>query len=291
MSLQTSNTRVRMVVDTSSNVPPNLLAQFNILEVPTTVHFGSDDYQLNRDIDLPKFFELLQTRPEHPTTSQPAPALFAEAYRQAVADGAEEILVVVVSSELSGTWNSARLAIGEVPEADIELWDSRFVSISSGLQAIAAAQFLEAGGARQDAIARMEEVRSGLSTYLTVDNLDALARSGRVGGLQKNMGNMLNLKPILTVVDGKVIPVAKARGRRKAVSELLKRTVADHGDRPVAVAVSHAKVPDEADELLEKARSLLNVDTAHIVELDPVIVALAGIGTLGIAAHPVGAVA
>ena len=291
MSLQTSNTRVRMVVDTSSNVPPNLLAQFNILEVPTTVHFGSDDYQLNRDIDLPKFFELLQTRPEHPTTSQPAPALFVEAYRQAVADGAEEVLVVVVSSELSGTWNSARLAIGEVPEADIELWDSRFVSISSGLQAIAAAQFLEAGGARQDAIARMGEVRSGLSTYLTVDNLDALARSGRVGGLQKNMGNMLNLKPILTVVDGKVIPVAKARGRRKAVSELLKRTVADHGDRPVVVAVSHAKVPDEADELLEKARSLLNVDTAHIVELDPVIVALAGIGTLGIAAYPVGAVA
>lgn len=291
MSLQTLDTRVRMVVDTSSNVPPGLLAQFNILEVPTTVHFGSDDYQLNRDIDLPKFFELLQTRPEHPTTSQPAPALFVDAYRQAVADGAEEILVVVVSSELSGTWNSARLAIGEVPEADIELWDSRFVSISSGLQAIAAAQFLAAGGARQDAIARMGKVQSGLSTYLTVDNLDALARSGRVGGLQKNMGNMLNLKPILTVVDGKVIPVAKARGRRKAVGELLKRTVADQGDRPVVVAVSHAKVPDEADELLEKARSLLNVDTAHIVELDPVIVALAGIGTLGIAAYPVGAVA
>ncbi|MCE2466980.1 MAG: DegV family protein [Caldilineaceae bacterium] len=291
MNLQTSDTRVRMVVDTSSSMPPDLLAQFNILEVPTTVHFGSDDYQLNRDIDLPKFFELLQTRPEHPTTSQPAPALFAEAYRQAVADGAEEILVVVVSSELSGTWNSARLAIGEVPEADIELWDSRFVSISSGLQAIAAAQFLATGGARQDAIALLGEVQSGLSTYLTVDNLDALARSGRVGGLQKNMGNMLNLKPILTVVDGKVIPVAKARGRRKAVSELLKRTVADQGDRPVVVAVSHAKVPDEADELLEKARSLLTVDTAHIVELDPVIVALAGIGTLGIAAYPVDAAA
>ena len=291
MSLRSSETRVRMVVDTSSSIPPDLLAQFNILEVPTTVHFGSDDYQLNRDIDLPKFFELLQTRPEHPTTSQPAPTLFADAYRQALDDGAEEILVVVVSAELSGTWNSARLAIGEVPEADIELWDSRFVSISSGLQAIAAAQFLAAGGTRQDALARMTEVQSGLSTYLTVDNLDALARSGRVGGLQKNMGNMLNLKPILTVVDGKVIPVAKARGRRKSVSELLTRTVADQGDQPVVVAVSHAKVPGEADELLEKARSLLNVDTAYIVELDPAIAALAGIGTLGIAAYPVGAVA
>ena len=291
MSLQTSDTRVRMVVDTSSNVPPDLLTQFNMLEVPTTVHFGSDDYQLNRDIDLPKFFELLQTRPEHPTTSQPAPTLFAEAYRQAMEDGAEEVLTVVVSAELSGTWNSARLAIGEVPEADVELWDSRFVSISSGLQAMAAAQLLAAGGTRQDALARMGEVQSSLSTYLTVDNLDALARSGRVGGLQKNMGNMLNLKPILTVVDGKVIPVAKARGRRKAVAELLNRTVADHGDQPVVVAVSHAKVPEEAADLLEKARSRLNVATAHTVELDPVIVALAGIGTLGIAAHPAGAAA
>ncbi len=291
MTLRNSETRVRIVVDTSSSIPPDLLAHFNILEVPTTVHFGSDDYQLNRDIDLPKFFELLQTRPEHPTTSQPAPTLFADAYRQALDDGAEEILVVVVSAELSGTWNSARLAIDEVSEADIELWDSRFVSISSGLQAIAAAQFLAAGGTRQDALARMAEVQSGLSTYMTVDNLDALARSGRVSGLQKNMGNMLNLKPILTVVDGKVIPVAKARGRHKSVSELLTRTVAVQGDQPVVVAVSHAKVPDEAAELLEKARSLLNVDTAHIVELDPAIAALAGIGTLGIAAYPVGAVA
>lgn len=291
MSLQTPNTRVRMVVDTSSNVPPNLLARFNMLEVPTTVYFGSDGYQLNRDIDLPRFFELLQTRPEHPTTSQPAPTLFAGAYRQAMDDGAQEILAVVVSSELSGTWNSARLAIGEVPEVDVELWDSRCVSISSGLQAIAAAQILAAGGVRQDAVARMREVQSGLSTYLTVENLDALARSGRVGGLQKNMGNMLNLKPILTIVDGKVIPVAKARGRGKAVSELLKRTVADQGEQPVVVAVSHAKVPDEAAELLEKARAVLNVETAHIVELDPVIVALAGIGTLGIAAYPVGTAA
>lgn len=291
MNLQTSDTRVRMVVDTSSSMPPDLLAQFNILEVPTTVHFGSDAYQLNRDIDLPRFFELLQTRPEHPTTSQPAPTLFADAYRQALDEGAETILVVVVSAELSGTWNSARLAIDEVPEADIELWDSRAVSISSGLQAIAAAQLLAAGGARQDAITRMAEVRSRLRSYLTVDNLDALARSGRVGGLQKNMGNMLNLKPILAGADGKVIPVAKARGRRKAVSELLQRIAADMGDQPVAVAVSHAMVPDEASELLERARSLLNVETTYIVELDPAIVALAGIGTLGIAAHPVGEVA
>ncbi len=291
MNLQTSDTRVRMVVDTSSSMPPDLLAQFNILEVPTTVHFGSDAYQLNRDIDLSKFFELLQTRSEHPTTSQPAPTLFADAYRQALDEGAEEILVVVVSAELSGTWNSARLAIDEVPEADIELCDSRAVSISSGLQAIAAAQLLAAGGARQDAITRMAEVRSRLRSYMTVDNLDALARSGRVGGLQRNMGNMLNLKPILAGVDGKVVPVAKARGRRKAVGELLQRIAADLGDQPVVVAVSHAKVPDEASELLERAQSLLNVDTTYIVELDPAIVALAGIGTLGIAAHPVGTVA
>ena len=291
MSPQTSDTRVRMVVDTSSNVPPDLLAELNMLEVPTTVHFGSDDYQLNRDIDLPKFFELLATRPEHPTTSQPAPTLFEAAYRQALDEGAGQVLAVVVSSELSGTWNSARLAIGEIPEADVELWDSRAVSISSGLQAIAAARILEAGGTRQDAIAGMERVRAGSSTYLTVDNLDALARSGRVSGLQKNMGNMLNLKPVLTIDDGKVIPIAKARGRRKAVGELMQRTVADQGDQPLVVAVSHARVPDDAEALLETARARLNVDTAYIVELDPVIVALAGIGTLGIAAYPVAAAA
>ena len=289
MSQQNPGSQCRVVVDTSSSVPSSLLKELNLIEVPTTVHFGSDDFQLNRDIDLPKFFELLATRPEHPTTSQPAPTLFEDAYNEALADGAQEVLVVVVSAELSGTWNSARIAIGEVSGGDIELWDSRAVSISSGLQAIAASAAMQGGASRQEAIDLMGRIQSSMSTFLTVENLDALARSGRVSGLQKNMGNMLNLKPVLTLQDGKVIPIAKVRGRRKAINELLNRSAAAYGEEKVVVAVSHAKAPEEAQALLDQACDRMTVETSYIVELDPVIVALAGIGTLGIAVYPVSA--
>lgn len=278
---------IRIVVDTSSNVPEAFLEQFGMIEVATSVFFGDEEFRLKRDIDLPRFYHELATRAEHPTTSQPTPLQFSEAYEQARAEGAAHILCIVVSSKLSGTYNSAVLGARGFPEDSLTVWDSRGVSIMSGLQAIAAARWAGQGRSLPDIVAGLTRIRDIMVGFLTVENLDALARSGRVSALQKSMGNMLNLKPILAVEGGEVLPVAKVRGRSKAKADILRRVEAVLGTEPAVLVVSHANVPDEAETYLASVAPRFNVAESHLVELDPAIAALAGAGTLGLAGYTV----
>lgn len=277
---------IRIAVDTSSNVPAAWLARHAMIEVATSVLFGDDEYRLGRDLDRAGFYRLLATRPEHPTTSQPSPQQFQEAYAQAFAEGAGHVLCVVVSAKLSGTFNSAALAAQDFPPDRITVWDSRGVSITSGLQAIAAGRLCQEGCALADVLARLATLRDRVAGFLTVENLDALARSGRVSALQKGMGNMLNLKPVLAAQQGLVVPVAKARGRQKAKAEILRRLHATFGQAPVFLAASHANVPEEAQAFLQAARERLRVADSLVTEMDPAIAALAGAGTLGLAGYP-----
>ncbi len=279
------NTTVRLVVDTSSNVPEELLQQHRMIEVATSVLFGTDEFRLKRDIDLEQFYRELERRPEHPTTSQPTPQQFTEAYAQALAEGAATVLCIVVSSKLSGTFNSARLAAEEFDEGIVQVWDSQGVSMTSGLQALAAANLLAQGHSLTDCLRQLADLRTGIQGYLTVENLDTLARSGRVSALQKNMGNVLNLKPILAVEEGAVIPVGKARGREKAKRDIMARMQQAMGDDPAVVAVSHADAAEEAAAFLDQVQDQLQVAESHLMELDPAIVALGGKGILGLAGY------
>lgn len=279
------NTTVRLVVDTSSNVPEELLQQHRMIEVATSVLFGTDEFRLKRDIDLEQFYRELERRPEHPTTSQPTPQQFTEAYAQALAEGAATVLCIVVSSKLSGTFNSARLAAEEFDEGTVQVWDSQGVSMTSGLQALAAANLLAQGHSLTDCLRQLADLRTGIQGYLTVENLDTLARSGRVSALQKNMGNVLNLKPILSVEEGAVIPVGKARGREKAKRDIIARMQQAMGEDPAVVAVSHADAAEEAAAFLDQVQNQLQVAESHLMELDPAIVALGGKGILGLAGY------
>lgn len=276
---------LRLVVDSSSNVPSELLAQFNMIQVNALVLFGNDQYELNRDIDLEYFLEMLSTRPEHPTTSQPSPIQFQVAFEEAFAAGAEQVLCMVISAKLSGTYNSAVLAAREFPEGSVEVWDTNGASIYSGLQAIHAGQLLQLQMNREQIVERMEEVRDSTWGFFTTRDLEYLARSGRVTNLQKNMASMLSLQPILTISDGLVIPVGRIRGRAKAKRDLLNRLAKDLGSGPCVIAVSHASSEDEAEELLEATQSRLDVRTSYIVHLDPALTALGGPGTLGLVGH------
>ena len=274
---------IRLVVDTSSNVPREIQAEHNMIEVNTLVLFGSDQYELNKDIDIDQFLTLLDTRPEHPTTSQPSPRQFQDAYAQAFDEGADQVLCLVVSAQLSGTYNSAVLAAREFPEGAVKVWDTKGASISSGLQAIMAGQLLRRHMSRDQIVGRLEEVRDSTAAFFTTKDLEYLARSGRVSNMQKNIGSMLSLVPILSVRDGLVVPVARVRGRVKAKRELLNR-VADQLDAgPCVVAVTHAEVEAEAQELLAAAKARLDVRDSYLIRLDPALTALGGPGTLGMA--------
>ncbi len=274
---------IRLVVDTSSNVPRALQAAHNMIEVNALVLFGSDQYELNKDIDIDQFLALLETRPEHPTTSQPSPRQFQEAYAQAFDEGAKQVLCLVVSAQLSGTYNSAVLAAREFSEGAVTVWDTKGASISSGLQAIVAGQLLRQHMSRDQIVGRLEEVRDGTAAFFTTKDLEYLARSGRVSNMQKNIGSMLSLVPILSVSDGLVQPVARVRGRAKAKKELLNRLTSRLDAGPCVIAVTHAEAEAEAHELLAAARERLEVRESYVIRLDPALTALGGPGTLGVA--------
>ncbi len=284
MSVGVSNS-IRLVVDSSSNVPREVQNRYGMIEVNTLVLFGNDQYELNREIDIESFLEMLASRPEHPTTSQPTPKQFQAAYAMAFAEGASQVLCIVISAKLSGTYNSAVLAAREFPQGAVEVWDTKGVSFSSGLQAIRAGQLIGHHIDRNQVLSRLEEVRDITTGFFTAKDLEFLARSGRVTNFQKNMANMLSLQPILAISEGLVVPVAKTRGRAKAKKELLRRLAADLGQDPCVIGVGHASAEDEAQELLKTIESSLDVKSSYLIRLDPALTALGGPGTLGVVGH------
>ncbi len=285
--MNSDTSAVRLVVDTSSNVPREIQVAHDIIEVNTLVLFGSDQYELNKDIDIDQFLALLENRPEHPTTSQPAPQQFHDAYAKAFAEGASRVLCLVVSAKLSGTYNSATLAAREFPAGDVTVWDTQGASIASGLQAIAAARLLREGTPWDSMMNRLKDLRESTAAFFTTKDLDYLARSGRVSNMQKNIGSMLSLVPILSVHDGLVVAVARVRGRVKAKKELLHRLAGQLDTGPCVVAVTHAEAEAEAQELLAAAKAHLDVKESYLIRLDPALTALGGPGTLGMAGRVV----
>ncbi len=276
-----------LVCDSSLNVPESFLEEYGIIEVPALVIFGPDEVYKNKvDISLETFYHRFLEKGEQPTTSQPTPAQFVEAYHQT---GEKEILCVTVTSRLSGTYNSAVQAAKMVEEEGIRVsvWDTRLASMGGGWQMVHAARMVREG-APLDAILRvLEGVRERSFGFLTVETLTYLARAGRISATRAMLGNMLNIKPILAFQEGLLNAIGKERGRRKA-----KRTLVEHvrtfaAGRPVRVAAVHANIPDEAQELLDACKERVEVVESLVVEVGPVLAALAGPGLLGLAGYVV----
>ncbi len=180
---------IRVVVDSSSNVPVAVQARHHMIEVPALVNFGAESYRNNVEMSVDEFYVRFAAAPELPTTSQPPPQLFADAYRQALAEGAQHIFVCTVSAKLSGTYSSAVMAAQDVGAERVTVWDGDSASMGSGWQAIEAARRIEAGDSLEAMLAHVSQVRSQTLGYVTVETLRYLARSGRVSnGTQALVG-------------------------------------------------------------------------------------------------------
>ncbi len=279
-----ANTRI--VVDTSSNVPDDLLASYRMIEVPTLVIFGEESYRNKYDLSDAAFYEKLASSKELPTTSQPPPSYFAEAYRQAFEEGAEHIVVVTVTSKLSGTFRSAQMAAQEFGVERFTLWDSNSISIGGGWQAIMAARLLAQGVEPDRFYSLMGKLRGEIIGFAALETLKYVARSGRVGNLQAGFGELLQVKPILELWDGAATVTARVRGRKRSMQEVIERIHKFYGDRPLNVGVLHANALADAETLLVQARATLNIGEVLYSDIGPAIAALAGPGVVGLAGCP-----
>ncbi|MGC8875388.1 MAG: DegV family protein [Chloroflexia bacterium] len=278
---------VALVTDSTAYLPPEYVERYRITVVPLYVRFGDQVLLDGVEITPEQFYARLPQSPVFPATSQPSAGDFVKAYKRCVESGASAILSIHISSKLSGTVASALLAQDQLPEVPIHVVDSLSTSMGQGYQVLEAAWALEAGRSIEETIRRVEEVRDRLRILFVVDTLEFLHRGGRIGGAQAFLGSVLNIKPLLSLKDGRIEAVERVRVKRRALQRAIELLVAEASGRPVNAAVIHAAAPEEAEACAVMLRE--QIDCRHMVisELSPVIGTHTGPGTVGIVIYPV----
>ncbi len=269
---------VKVVTDSAADLPEDLAAAHDIRVVPLTITFGKDSFLSGVDLSADQFWNRLRSSTESPATAAPSAGAFEEAYREAAAAGADQILSVHLSGKLSATAQSAALAAKSMDGVQVEVLDSRGVSATTALLALRGAE-LAASGADLGAIrADLESLRDRLKLFAVIDTLEYLRRGGRIGGAQALLGTMLQVKPVISIVDGVVEPVGRVRTRTKALQHLAGLVRADSG-RIGRIIVVNGEAPD-----LDVFLSMLDgvVEAESVWTLGPVVGTHAGPGVIGV---------
>jgi DegV family protein with EDD domain len=276
---------IKIVTDSTADIPKELLEKYDIRLVPINIHFGMEAYQEGIEIDRPTFFRKLEE--VMPTSSQPSPGQFAEVYRE-LAEQGHSILSIIITSKHSGTYQSAVLAKSMLPQADIEVFDTLSISIGTGYQVLAAARAAEEGKSMEEIIQLLQGIRSRMSLYLTPATLKYLQKSGRVGKLAGALGALLDLKPVIKVEDGVLEAFQNVRTRSKAIDRMVELTAEAVGTtEPVKLGIPHAETPDEAEELRQRLESTFNCDEMLVVDLACSLTVHGGPGIIGLVSYKV----
>ena len=271
---------IKIVTDSLSDITDDLAQELGITVVPLYVRFGEEVYRDRVEITTDQFYHRLVHGGVFPSTTQPSPGDFIEVFNK-LAEETDEILVIVVSSKLSGTYQSA-LQAKDMTESKcrIEVIDSLTVAMGFGLMVIKAAKAAQAG-ANLDELAdlvRKAMPRAHLIAYF--DTLKYLAKGGRIGRAKEFLGSILSFKPILTVRDGEMSPLTRVRSRTAGM-DYLYNFVAGFPNIE-ALAVEHATTPAAADALVERLSSLLPKERIYRSTVSPVVGTYAGPGAMAI---------
>lgn len=272
---------IRIVTDSSSDVPHELAGEHAVEVVPLTIRFGDEEFVDRQDLTTASFWERLVLADHLPETAAPSAGLFEETYRSLISEDATGIVVITISSELSGTYQSAVIAAertnGEIP---IRVIDSRSVGMGLGLPVLEAATLAGQGASLDEVADYAARSTASTSVVAALDTLEYLKRGGRVGSTQAFFGGLLNIKPLITLTDGVVAPLGRVRTRSKAIGALEERAAAI-GPAIKAAAVFHGAAGD-IDSVVERIQQHLAVPVI-VSMLGPVVGTHTGPGTVGIA--------
>ena len=276
--------KVIVVTDSTSNLPPDVVSDLEIPIIPLKVHWGDKTYIDGVTLGPEQFYRWLQERDDFPTTSQPSAGEFVEFFESvAEAHPSATILGIFISSDLSGTWLSANQAKAMLPEMSLHIVDSRSVSLGLGFQVLAAHRLAEEGASLETILASVRRVRESTSLVFTVGTLEYLYRGGRIGGAARLFGSALNLKPLLTIEDGRVEVLEKIRSRRKALQRMLDLAAERLGDQqPIAAGIIDVDATETADEIVAEVMERLNPQRLYRTVVTPVVGGHAGPGTVGL---------
>jgi DegV family protein with EDD domain len=280
-----------IVTDSTCDLNPAELKALDVHRVPLYVAFQGKTHKDWIEITPKDIIAGVQAGADLPSTSQPSPEDFAAAYRAAKERGATEILVVTISSELSGTFQSANIAAADAG-VPVTIVDSRGASAGVGWLVRQASALRAAGTPVAEIAATLNRLKADQIVLFSVGTLEYLQKGGRVGRASALLGGLLNIRPILTLDDGKIVPAAKARGTKKAIAEIVDRVRAHATAHPGKLVLDFLHIQDEAAaQALRQAVKDAGVafEDGHIYEFGAVIAAHVGPGTFGVYAHAMAA--
>lgn len=277
--------KIKVICDSGGDIPKALAEQYQITILPFLVEFGTESYQDYYEINSEQFFQKLSETDEIPTTAQISTERFIRTFEQIVEEGYDTILYFSLSSLASGTYQNAHLAkkmFLEDHQADIEIIDSKAFAYVYGRIAQEAAEGALAGKSKDDI---MEQVKYRLEHYdiaFVVDTLQYLKKGGRINPGVAAIGEILDIKPVLTIRDGLISVEEKIRGKKRVPSKLMKLLEKKNIAQAKEVVVLHGSCPDTAAEYIDVMKETFGIATPQLVEVGPVIGVHTGPGVIAV---------
>ncbi|MET3543819.1 DegV family protein with EDD domain [Paenibacillus favisporus] len=283
-------TKPVIVTDSTADIPEDIAKQHDIHVVPLRLMFGEDTFEDGVDISAEVFYKRLVQSEQLPTTSQASPADYMQVYQEIMNEyPGSPIISIHISSGLSGTYQSATIAKSMLDgDPDITIVDSKSASYGFGLLVVHAARLAAEGKTAEEIVRSVEEVRRQRKLYFLVDTLEYLQKGGRIGKAAAMIGNLLNIKPILSIdEEGIIYAVEKVRGRKKALARILERFREDLGGvQNINVAVGHTADPASAEPVLEDLARDFRLQEVVLTNIGPVVGTHVGPGTLAVFIWP-----
>ena len=273
--------KIAFVADSVASIPAEYVQRYNIHVVPNIVIWSGKEYRDGVDITSSELFARLKTDKEFPTTAAVGPEIYKEVFSNLLSDGFD-ILGVFQSSTMTRTFHSAQTAKEMLGADNITVLDSQTMGMAVGWPLIHAARASEKGASLAECAALANEGLINTNVVATVDSLEHMQRSGRIGWAQRYMGALLNVKPVMEAVDGQIVPLGRVRTRRKALVQLAEMTVARvRGRSPLHLSILHNEATDDAQTLLDMIQEELELDEFFIGEGSPIVGVVFGPGAIG----------
>jgi len=273
---------IRIIADTTCALPREITNRLGIPTFPQIIIFGAESFRDDTELDTANFLKKLRSSATLPKTAAPPPALYTPIFKELLGKG-DTILVLCPSADVSGTLRSAEVAAQDFPGAPIHIVDTRTVAGMLGAAVLLSDRWVNQGLTIQKILVRLEELKSIQRTYFVVDTLEYLHKGGRIGGAKRLVGEMLQVKPILRIFNGRVEPYEQQRTRKRALNRLQELVT---GECPKGegsfLCVMQADAMDIARELADGFKQQMRIKEIPIYELPPAIVTHGGPGTVAV---------
>lgn len=272
---------IKIVTDSVADLPSILTDELDITVVPVYLRFGEQVYRDRVDISEEEFYQRLLNDPVHPNTTQPSPQDFANVYDK-LSQESDGIISIHITSKLSGTYNSAVQGKKMVSErCPIEIVDSQTLSIAVGLMVIQASKMAKSGMSLQQIVDELGKIIPNVHLLILLDTLKYLVKGGRIGKAKGLVGSVLNVKPLLAVRDGELMPSGQVRTRSKGMDRLL--DFVKDAKEIQDLAILYSTTPDEAQALVERTSPIFPKERTILARLGPGLGVHGGPGILAIA--------